>query len=156
MTARAIRLSVLVLILTASGCNKAPAPPPINASEYTLTWTETRDGSDPGFSARSTPPDLGMRELRQITINADNTFTMTLVDARSKKPASATEALKGTWTVGKYGLDLTTTENTLKGEAASWKPINAQRIMRVGDSGEVPRLFLGFDGEVPSAVMVPE
>lgn len=86
MTARAIRLSVLVLILTASGCNKAPALPPINASEYTLTWTETRDGSDPGFSARSTPPDLGMRELRQITINADNTFTMTLVDARSKNP----------------------------------------------------------------------
>ncbi|MCA9243472.1 MAG: hypothetical protein KDA32_05930 [Phycisphaerales bacterium] len=155
MTTRAIGLCILVLAMS-GGCKKEPPAQTIVADEYLGTWTETRDSSDPGFTSRSVPPDIGMRELRQLVMNADNSFKMSLVDPRSKKPTSATESIDGTWAVGKYGIEFTVSTNTLKGDAGSWTPAGARRVEMASDSGPVPRLNMYFDADLPSAIMIHE
>jgi hypothetical protein len=129
----AFALTALSATLWPGGCDRGGDEQP-DTSQIIGTWVETRDAPalDNPRLAYQPPP---FRELRQITISPDGTFTMVLVPPEGGEPLLATGTLEGTWKVDEGYITFETTENNLPEGIQNVGPDSAG-LPRTDPSGE--------------------
>jgi len=115
-------VAVAGLAVTA-GCDKSGGggPPAMDAQAIIGTWLEVREAPK-RTTPRMMPVEWESPNIRQITLNADNTFKL-IVCKPSGTPLPGSKAIEGTWKVEGASVVFTVTSNTLEGKYQDWVPV---------------------------------
>jgi len=125
-----------------AGCSKAP-----KAADPTPSfgdWIEVVDkADDPGRSVRMAVPKQKPKQIRQLTIGADNTFTLVVCDP-SGKPISGKNTITGKWALDGNSIVFTATSEEVADEFKNWKPVSTSGSQSISteDGGSVERLYV--------------
>jgi len=106
------------------GCDKSggSAPREIDPQAVVGTWLEVRESASAGEgNIRRATGEWESDNIRQITLNADNTFKL-IVCKPSGSPLDATKSIEGTWKAEGEFVSFTVTANTLTGIYKDWAP----------------------------------
>ena len=106
--------------------------PAFNPAGYSGTWVEMGEPANPRLTVAQRP------FIRELTINADRTFRMTLKRPDgSAYPGNA--VVEGTWQVGRDQLVLTVGSSTLTGDAENAAPAS---VSSWSDQTGTPIIFV--------------
>jgi hypothetical protein len=126
-------------IVMAIGCERSGRPP-IEVPAVAGDWIELVEAGAPG--ARTPAVREGeKKEYRHISLNADNTFVLTL-QTKAGTPAKDANKVEGTWTLGERNLIIFTVMNNTFPEGdprRDWEPVRSLGVVRrtVAGKGEV-------------------
>jgi len=133
---------VAACVVATVGCQKKYVPPPIDPTAITGDWVQYVETAPENPRVRAAAPP---KYLRHLTINADKSFTFSIVN-KDGSPANPNWNAEGTWEVRKEEgggemLYFTVTKNNIpdSSEYHGWVPASSIGIRphEIGSRGRI-------------------
>jgi hypothetical protein len=98
------------------------ADDPLGAKAFVGTWVEDMSREKDAGASGVIVSQGGQKAFRELTFNDDGSFTMTLLDASSKKPLSPAQTCEGSWRVSGGRIVFDVQGRQLTGDYELWAP----------------------------------